>query len=131
MDGDDVRRVMTHRAEAVGIVFDRVDGDDVVPERGETMRQPAAAGTEIEDRARLTAGREHVAQQMPVGLAPDFPVSSVRVVVRYGRQQPVVLGGRGPSSLALAHGAVLAGERLQALHARRGEKAPDPVATFV
>ena len=57
---------MPHRAEAIGIVFDRVHGGHMMTERCQTMRKPGAAGAEIENRAWLARRLEHMTEQVSI-----------------------------------------------------------------
>ena len=45
----EIRQIVPRRAEPVELVVQDVEGDDVMAERGEAMRQPAGAGAHIED----------------------------------------------------------------------------------
>src|SRR4249920_1136680 len=94
------------------------------------MREPAAAGAEVEHVNRQRAGGEHMAEEVVIGLASDLPVPGVRIARRNGRQPAVVVRrGRAPS-LAVPHETILPDERFEPRAARLRKETPDAAAAI-
>src|SRR6478672_6104434 len=89
------------------------------------MRKPAAAGAEVENRARLRTGCEHMPQQMPVTLAADAPFARKRVAVGNRGQPPVEVRRDRPTALVLANRPVLPPETVEPGPFPFGKKIPD------
>src|SRR3954471_3333197 len=98
---------MPHRADAVRFVRNRIDRDDAMAQRSEAMRKPRAPGAEIDDGARLKAGRHDVAEQMMECLLTNAPVARVRIAWRNRRESAVIRRRRWTTALTLADQAVL------------------------
>ena len=122
---------MARRAQAVDLVVDGVDRDGVVAERSETMRQPRAAGAEVEHVQRQRTAGEHVTQAD--GGRSRAGSASRR---RADRRRPPTaaagstraIDGRRPSRSRTAR--YWLHERLEPLAACRRQKAPDAGAAL-
>jgi|SRR6478672_10880687 len=89
------------------------------------MRKPAAAGAEVEHRARLRTDGEHMPQQMPVTLAANAPFARKRVGPGNPGQPPVEVRRDRSTALALANCPVLAPEPVEPGSSPFGKKIPD------
>ena len=123
--------IVANRAESVDRVVKCIDGNNPVSQRREPVRQPAAAGPEIQNRARLRPRSEHVTQQVTVGLAADAPVARVRIIGLHRRQVAVVAARIGAPPFPLADEAILTQERVEPRPPAVDEEIPDPVLLCV
>ena len=80
----------------------------MVAERRKPMREPAAAGAEIERANRsLPDTGERALLKVRVAFAPNAPFGGARIALRDHRQHPVVLGRRFAIAVLLANRPVL------------------------
>src|SRR5262249_53052651 len=125
-------RVVTARTQAVDVVGQPIDGDRVVPKRREPVRQPGAAGAEIERANRsLPDTGKRALLKVRVTFTTDAPFRGTRAVLRDDGQHAVLLRGRFAVAALGARGAVLPGERRRLVQPRPTQEAIDPFPAFV
>src|SRR5262249_7019218 len=91
------------------------------------MREPAAAGAEIEDAHRLRSFGQYVSQQVAVVSAANPPLSRMRIRRVDRRQGAVELRCRALVAVAAANEPVLLDDWLEGLPPRGCEKTPDSI----
>jgi hypothetical protein len=99
---------VTAGAQSILVIVEYVYRDGPAAGLGQTIRQPAIAGAEVEDCGRGAA--EPVKQQPPQAgeaFATDLPNSVLAIAGLDDRKGAIEVSGPTAISVAIAHGAVL------------------------
>src|SRR5262249_57878465 len=114
------------------LVVQPIDRDGVMPVRRQPVREPSAAGPEIQRSNRsLPDTRQRALLKVRITLSTDAPLARTRIGLRDDWQHPVILRRRVAMAVLRPNRPVLVRQRLGTLGARRAQKAVDPIPPFV